>query len=195
MISKRFTIILISLILGGCSYEPQPVSEPPQVDPATAKPDYWFAKPAAATVYGDNYDQLWDAAAASAQQYWYDLDRQDYRNGILTTHPMVSKQFWEFWRHDAGDSYAEWQDTLQTVRRTVRFEFDHSGNGGTVSPKVLVERFAQPNNQITSTGEYRNYFSADTADANKTNDYWYPIGRDYALEAQLAHAIKLRINQ
>jgi len=193
-------IAATGLWLSGCSSEPLPPTEPRQLDPATAKADYWLAKPAAAIVYGEDYDQLWDACADVARADLYSLDRQDYRDGLLTTTPMISKQIWEFWRNDAGDSYDAMQDTLQTIRRTVRFEFDRGSGGNTVTPKVLVERFAQPNNRITSTGEYRGYFATTDEPSSmrspystSSEDYWYAIGRDYAMEAELAKAIKAKL--
>jgi hypothetical protein len=85
------------------------------------------------------------------------------------------------------------EDTVQAIRRTVRFDFERQPGGGcTVTPKVLIERFVQPNKRITSTGEYRQYFSPiDSTELNV--DYWYAIGRDYEMESDLAIAIRQRM--
>jgi hypothetical protein len=196
---KRPNVLLllapVVLVLAGCSSEPVPLTEPPQIDPATAKPDYWLSKPAAATIYCASYDKLWDICSQTAVVYFYAIDRQDYREGLLTTHPLVSKQIWEFWRHDAGDGYYEMQDTAQAIRRTIQFDFDRPSAGGcTVTPKVLIERFVQPNRRISSTGEYRPYFSPIDS-KERANDYWYAIGRDYEMESALALAIKQKVGR
>jgi hypothetical protein len=189
---KRITL-LVALLLAGCSSAPVPPSDAPQLDPATARSEYWLAKPAAATVYCDNYDSLWDVCSQLAISDFYSLDRQDYREGVLTTHPMVSKQIWEFWRHDTGDLYYATENTVQAIRRTIHFDFDRRPDGGsTVTPKVVVERFVQPNKRITSTGEYREYFSPVDS-ASKDEDYWYAIGRDYEMESDLIIAIREKI--
>jgi hypothetical protein len=196
--SKRILLMLLVMIGAGCSSEPAPLSAPPEPDPATATAGYWLAKPAAAAVGGANYDQLWDACADVARGEYFGLDRQDYREGLLTTRPLVSKQVWEFWRSDAGDLYYAVEDSVQTVRRTIHFEFDRQANGCTVTPKVLVERLAQPSRQITSSGEYRNLFRVETqqrvpGDVGPSDEYWYAVGRDYAMEAELAQAIQSRL--
>jgi hypothetical protein len=192
---------LVAAYLPGCSSSPPPVTEPPVLDPATAKPDYWLAKPSAASLYDDDYDRLWNACAETAKSEFFSLDRQDYRDGLLTTRPLVSKQLWEFWRSDAGDSYYALQNSIQTIRRSIEFDFDRQAAGGTVSPKVLIERFAQPNRRITSTGDYRQFFSPVNTGPPATPDpygdanegYWYSIGRDYAMEAELVEAISDRL--
>jgi hypothetical protein len=201
IISVIAPALVAAACLLGCSSAPAPVTEPPILDPATAKADYWLAKPSAASLYDDSYDRLWNACADTARSEFFDLDRQDYRDGLLTTRPLVSKQIWEFWRSDAGDSYYAMQDSVQTIRRSIQFEFDKQAGGGTVSPKVLIERFAQPNRRITSTGDYRRVFApvnTGTADpndpyGNEDQGYWYSIGRDYAMEAELVQAIRLRL--
>ena len=90
------------------------------------------------------------------------------------------------------------QNSLQTIRRTVRFRFDKSPGGYTVTPKVLVERFSQPTKRITSAAQYRSTFAYETPDSSveretgvrDTGEYWYAIGRDEAMESQLAERIK-----
>jgi hypothetical protein len=66
-----------------------PPSAPPQLDPASAKPEFWLGKPAAVTIYGADYDRMWEICSQVATADLFSLDRQDYREGVLTTHPMV----------------------------------------------------------------------------------------------------------
>jgi hypothetical protein len=195
---RKGIIFLMALGLcgAGCSSEPVAPSAVPEPDPVTATPEYWLAKPSAAAVGGDNYDVLWNACATVAKGEYFTLDREDYREGILTTRPMVSKQLWEFWRSDAGDLYYAAQDSVQTIRRTIRFEFDREPNGCTVTPKVLIERLAQPNKRITSSAEYRKFFRVPENRSpldTTTDDYWFSIGRDYAMEAELTQAIQTQL--
>src|SRR5690606_576953 len=72
------------------------------VDPALADPAYHLAQPAVATVRHGDFTALWDAAEEVARTRLFAIDRRDYRGGRLTTHPMVSKQWFELWRRDAG---------------------------------------------------------------------------------------------
>jgi hypothetical protein len=196
-VKKKIALLLALGLWGaGCSSEPVAPSSVPEPDPATGTAEYWLAKPATSSAASANYDQLWGASEAVARADFYSLDREDYREGLLTTRPLVSKQIWEFWRNDAGDAYEADQDSVQTIRRTILFEFDRQPSGCKVTPKVLIERLAQPNRRITSSGEYKKFFNVPgrkTDVDNPTDDYWFSVGRDYAMEAELAAAIQQKL--
>jgi hypothetical protein len=118
----------------------------------------------------------------------------------MTTAPVVSKQIFEPWRRDTGTFHELMISTLDTVRRTIRFDFERAEDGSYVArPKVLVERLSQIQRRITSASEYTLVFSAPGA--NITTDqgliiaarYWYAIGRDEALERDLADSVRDKV--
>jgi hypothetical protein len=192
-LSPRSSVLVSLVLLAGCASAPPP-PEPPVPDPASGKAAYWLDKPAAAVVYDQDYDELWGICADLARSEQFTLDRQDYRDGILTTHPLVSRQIFEFWRPDSGDLYYVVQNSLQTVRRTIEFQFHEVGEGYTVTPKVVIERLAQQNKRITSTSEYGQAFGGYDLTPDITNsDLWFAVGRDLMMEAELANAIKQHI--
>ncbi|MDP9174612.1 MAG: hypothetical protein M3O30_12215 [Planctomycetota bacterium] len=111
---------------------------------------------------------------------------------------MVSKQIFEPWRRDAGGTYATLQSTLQTVRRTIRFEIFRMPEGAfEAQPKVLVEALSQIVPRITSPSQYREVFILPRATAEYRTDegvaipvrYWYAIGRDEAMERHIADEV------
>jgi hypothetical protein len=183
----------------GCATEPPPLTEPKKLDPETAKASYWLDKPAAASIFGADYDKLWNACGDTARYELFTLDRQDYREGLLTTHPLISKQIFEPWRPDTGDFYSTMQNSLQTIRRTIQFEFDTIPGGYTVTPKVLVERLYMRARRITNPSQAPGSF--DTGEPTGVmggsldggTPYWYAVGRDLAMEAELAQMVKQRI--
>jgi hypothetical protein len=159
-----------------------------------------MAKPAEAAVTSGDFQRLWEACANTVRNYQFTLDRQDYRNGVLTTQPVISKQIFEPWRRDAGTFHAIMQSTLDTIRRTIRFDFVRADNGSYIArPKVLVERLSQLQRRITSASEYTLVFTAPGA--NTTTDqgviiparYWYAIGRDEAMERDLADSVRDKV--
>ena len=174
-----------------------------EADPETARPAYWLAQPATETVTFGDYDALWEAAQSAARWRGFRIDRQDYRGGVLMTRPLASKQAFEVWRRDVVTIPDIAESTLATVRRTVRFEIDEQDDGTFACvPKVLVERYAQTERRITSVTQYRESFSNEAGvfgsrERDKGVDipvmYWYAIGRDAALERDLAAAIRGRL--
>ncbi len=69
-----------------------------------ATADYWLKQPAVASVGSQDYQKLWAACSQTLRNYQFDIQQQDYREGVLTTWPMISMQFFEVWRSDTGTS-------------------------------------------------------------------------------------------
>ena len=153
------------------------------IDPATADPDYWLRQPATVHALSTDFALLWDAAEETALDHNFTIDRRDQRYGLLTTHPTISKQFFELWRQDASSADDVFENSLGTIRRTIRFEFSEESGRFTVGPKVLVERYS------IIDPKYR----ANEADAPIA--YWYALGRDTGLERGLAKSIQKRLGR
>jgi hypothetical protein len=152
-----------------------------------------------ARVSDSNYDALWDAARKAARECSFTIDRLDYRDGEMTTKPLVSKQFFEVWRGDVVDGHDLLQSSLGTMRRIVLFQITHGEDGGyIISPKVVVERYSAAERRITSVAQYLNIFSyvhglvGEETDEGQLvpTEYWYAVGRDPHLEEHLAELIR-----
>ena len=158
--------------------------------------------PAENTITASSFDRLWRACADVARDRQFVIDRQDYRGGVLTTEPLVSAQFFEPWRRDAITADAVAESSLATIRRTIRFAFTRGDNGTfSVVPQVVVERYSSAERRITNAMLYRNVFKRTTATGTRESDrgvqlparYWYRIGNDPALEADLARELRRRV--
>ena len=175
------------------------------IDKKTLNHTYGLDQPAVAQVTAVSFDRLWNAFRDAIVADGFTLDRRDYREGLLTTVPLVSKSSFEFWRNDVVDDHSLAQSTLGTVRRTVRVQVQRQPDGSyQATPKVLVERYSMIQRRITSVAQYRDIFSItlqdvarDTEEAGQAipAEYWYPIARDHALERQLAQSAKQRLPQ
>jgi hypothetical protein len=187
----------------------QPATQPttlPANDPRTAEDWYWYSQPAVETVESPDFAPLWRACREAAVKAGFTIDRQDYRTGLLTTRPLISKQVFEPWKSDVVTAHDLIQSTLATIRRTVHFQVTKRPDGGyEVAPKVVVERYEFAEHRITSVVQYRDVFRLTREEAFRrrdlqTNpgqatvipppDYWHSIGRDPALEQRLAGWIR-----
>jgi hypothetical protein len=193
------------LLLSACITAPSnPAATQPatKIDPHQADPAYWLARPAVASATSDNYDRLWDASEKVARDDLFPIDRRDYRDGVLTTEPVISKQFFEFWRDDVLTAKGLARSSLQTIRRSIHFDFIRLDSGGwSVSPKVVVEQFASAGRRITYVGAYQSITdpggTVGSTEADEgiyiTAQYWFAIGRDPSLERKLAKQIEQRV--
>lgn len=203
------SILVFLLLFLGCINKPQnPAATQPAtaIDPATTQPSYWLSQPAAAQVHATDFDHTWNACKSVARGYLYTLDREDYRDGLITTVPMISKQWFEPWRPDTGTVGAMLANSTSAFRRTLRFEIDrNTDNTFTVTPKVLVEREALLERRVTDVSQYRLAFAgaglkqsprySNTFDSGVNPDivpfkYYYPVARDTEMEKQVAQRLR-----
>ena len=197
-----FSVLLATTQTGCILWRQQPAATQPAtaIDPNTVKPSYWLDQPAVAHIRSRSFDALWDACRTSVQADGFLIDRRDYREGVMTTLPLLSKQVYEFWRGDVVTPHDLAQSSLGMMRRTVRFDITRLPDGSfEASPKVLVERDSLIERRITSVDQYQNVFAVQVQDvARETQisgqdvpaEYWYPVGRDRDLEKKLAQAAR-----
>jgi hypothetical protein len=204
----RIVCLTLALLPTGCIIgreHPAATQPATAIDPKSAQPAFWLDQPAVVKITAADFDQLWNACRESARAAGFTIDRSDYRAGLITTLPLVSRQVYEFWRGDVATHHDLTQSTLGTMRRTVRFDIRRLEDGTyQAEPKVLVERDSMIERRITSVDQYQNVFSIQTIDVaretEKTgteipSEYWYSVGRDPALERRLADATSARIHQ
>jgi len=209
---SKATGLLLSLLLGGLQTgcilgreHPAATQPATAIDPKQAQPAYWLDQPAVVKMSSPDFDLLWNACRDSAEADGFTIDRTDYRDGVLTTLPLPSRQVYEFWRGDIATHRDLTQSTLGSMRRTIHFAIRRLDDGSfEATPKVLVERDSLIERRITSVDQYQAVFSIQTVDVaretEKTGDavqpeYWYSVARDFALERKLADAVRRRLHQ
>ncbi|HET6249459.1 MAG TPA: hypothetical protein VFE47_17340 [Tepidisphaeraceae bacterium] len=198
------TLLLASLALfglTGCMLQKvDPNAKPAtSIDPKFASSEYWFNQPATEEVRWPNYDRLWDSCEATATDAGFSIDRFDYRTGLLSTKPLVSKQFFELWKHDVVDFKSQADSDTTTHRRTAHFKISKLPDGCYLCQiKVVVEHYAMSERRITAVYQYRDAFSTRRPYEDQTADdgtplkvdYWYAERRDHAVEHMLAERLR-----
>ena len=182
-------MLLLALVLwlggGGCigkrPANPAATQPATAIDPKVAEAWYWLDQPATAQVSGRDLAVLWETCEAVAREYLFRIDRRDHRAGMLSTEPMISKQFFEPWRKDAGTINDVKEASVATIRRTIYFQFTHNADETyTVVPKVVVERHSKVE------GKHR-------TEEDMPSSYWYALRRDAVMEGKLAGSIRRKL--
>jgi hypothetical protein len=179
-------VFMLMLVAGGCmskrAANPAATQPVTAVDPALAEKEYWLARPPVAEVRGA-FDSLWDASEETARQFLFRIDRRDQRSGLMTTQSMISKQWWEIWRKDAGTFKDTEEATLASIRRTIFFQFKKGSDGSyTVTPKIVVERESKVDPRYKQ-------------DIEGPSTYWYALRRDEVMEKRVADAIRKQLDK
>ena len=172
---------------------------------ASARAAYWLRQPAIFTIQANDFESLWRSCETSARHFGFIIDRTDYRGGVITTQPLTSKQFWEFWRNDVATLEDLANSSLATYRRTLRFDIEKRDVGGySASPRVVIERYARTESPITASVFLRNAFRSTrgsrvygTLETDRgvylPRQYWYATGRDEALEKNVASELRKQL--
>lgn len=202
---RRSLLLVWCLVCAGCAIH-QPANAPTtRPSLATTQPSYWLNMPATSKVEAGNFDQLWRATQQTALHYGFIIDRLDPRAGLMTTQPLISKQFFEFWRPDVVTLDDLERSSLATHRRTLRFQVIKTDGGGyRAEPSVLIERCVRAETPITASVYVRRAFQTDRGrppvgtpesdrGINLPRSYWYPTGRDTALERDIVANLAKRV--
>jgi hypothetical protein len=68
--------------------------------------------------------------------------KSDFESGYITTRPLRTGQFFEFWRSDAVGSFNSAESNLHCIRRTVEIKITEEAEQLYVSCDVAVERLS-----------------------------------------------------
>lgn len=143
--------------------------------------------------------QAWDEILDVLREHNMEPDRQDFRARIITTHPEVSGQWFEFWRADAQGLYQRLESSLHTIRRRVEVRFQPADGRLKLDLVVHVQRKTQPERQVTTASGalqiYREKLPIYTGEKLPAGEgvYWVDLGTDPLFEKYLLERIRRRL--
>lgn len=138
-------------------------------------------------------ERLWQSIQQTLRDHRFRLDRIDRAAGVITTFPIGSEHFFEFWRHDV-DTRRDWLEaTINPLRRWVSVTLTPGGEAGWEQIAVAVhkERLSATERQFNNSAAVYQFYSeqlpATTGEMQpgKSEEKWLDIGRDPAMEDRL----------
>ena len=188
-----FSTLIIGSLAGGCIPRH---TKPLQRDPATQEER--------------NFQALWEASRTVLKKYGFPLDRQDRRDGVITTEAVAGGHLFEFWRKDAATVFSYKENTVQTIMRAAKVvihRIKDSDDEFDFTVEVFMARMNRPQPQLTNSsqtmtmrmaqvrrlkfGDLRNERQADREEiADARRDQVVLLGRDSDLEALIAGDIR-----
>lgn len=205
LIRCSFVCLLATAVSGCISQKIDPKAKwATDIDTKLAFDEYWLNLPAVERIEATDYDKLWNACEKAIVDGSFMMERFDYRTGLLTTKPLVSKQFFEYWKHDVVDFQDQVLSDAATRRRVAHFQITKLANGRYVCEvKAVVEHFSMPERRLTAVVQYQSAFSLHRQFEEEHNDdgtplrlfYWYAEGRDEPLEHALAERVRVHLRE
>ena len=129
----------------------------------------------------------------------FEIERPPAREGLITTEPLTSASWFEFWRKDTQGRMEVAEASLHTVRRRVVVTITPQGQGAKVLVHVLKDRLSAPNLGPANLGESVSLYSTKDTELERQNDLaatryvWVDDGRDDVLEQYLFERIQLAL--
>ncbi len=185
-----------ALLLGGCIGDTVGERLATDIPAETVTPAYWMDKPGPSITARD-YDKLFSACQAALRRNYFVLDRAEYRAGVLTSQPLISSQFFEFWRSDVPGWRDRTDSSIATYRRTVRFELAAQPDGTwQCKAKVLVERQSLVGSRATNALQPQTSFNPPVTEGLSFDSpvgpppiAWLATARDAQLERDMLEYI------
>lgn len=185
MLDKPVSKVMLALLglMTGCSRP---------VEPATPT----LARVEAQTP--EHYTSLYEAAADTLRDDYFQLDRQDRDQGVLTTYPETSASWFELWRPQAEPAYYWLESNTGTIQRqaTIRL-LASTTQPGSYDVQVEVQRlhYSLTERQIDNAAAAMRLFSSDAPttegrrEPRSRSGRWIPLGRDAFAEERLLSRI------
>ncbi len=155
-------------------------------------------------IYKASYDNVWKQSQELLRHMGFELDRQDYRDGVMITRSLPSAQIVEPWKRQQVNLKDAMENTLNDQRRTVRLRIEAvpgKPDFYEVSVQVLVDRQSNPTGEIggpifvEGSGFGRNQLAlrSDYVAAAGDVPRWVPIGHDVDMEKKILDRLFQRI--
>lgn len=134
-------VLIVAFCVGlcSCAKHTQPIVPAPQMSAEEAR-----------------FETAWTSVQDVLRRYNFELNRVDRRDGVITTEPLVGRQWFEFWRKDAATRYDCLESSLQTIYRQATVCVDRAGQP---SVEVRTYRSDRQAPQITNTSEAYGLFA------------------------------------
>jgi len=201
-------LLVLCLLLcgpGGCASDPSTPTQRPDAA-AAASPESESISVAA----GD-YQAAFNTATAVLRERGYELDRQDFRFGVITTQPKPSPTLFEFWIPDNHTPQQAVASTMNHERRVARVTIrpiEATSDAGAhpmyeLRVGVTVQRRALPVRRVIGSSYHRGtvFNRLREVPAELLNrglsgpQYWARAGGDPHTTTQLLDAIRQRMQQ
>lgn len=149
-------------------------------------------------------DVVAEAAEDVLVDMGFDIEKYDVDAGYISTYPLRSKQFFEFWRGDTAGKKAKLASNLHTERRTVEMNISESDRQLCVDCTVIRERLSVPGRQAggpeDSFGGISRHTKMGTEESLALEDdfediRWENLGKDEDLRAKILARINKKLEK
>lgn len=132
----------------------------------------------------------------------FTIDKADTELGIITTRPLSSAQFFEFWRSDVVGIKQALEANIHTTRRIVKVNFAQGAQDLCIDCTVSVYRLTLPEHSISSSAKAYALFSKSTQQMQTLEPHqkqregmvWAHAGKDPDLAMLILDKIKQQLS-
>ncbi|MFP4105128.1 MAG: hypothetical protein ACLFVU_03465 [Phycisphaerae bacterium] len=161
-----------------------------------------------ATAEERSFQRVWKSTIDVLKDKGFEIDRTDPREGVVTTLPMTSKQWFEFWRDENASRKDLLENSLHTIFRSAEVRLYKADEPGQydLDVQVFVSRSNRQTLMVTSPSEGRELYSSGFqgvrsgrlvghvgVDAATARQGVVELGRDEGFEEMLRKEIRAEV--
>ena len=175
-----FAIMVLVVLLAGCSAPEQILSSDPVCLPGIEVPE------------------TMEVARTVLDRMQFTMEKYDTQARYLRTRPLSGAQFFQIWRQDNASAYTSAEANLKSLRRIVEMEFSPFANRTCIKCRVYVQQLSLPEEPIEGVLRMAGNYT-DSSSSNQTlrlegrqleKMEWLDKGLDRALEQKILEKIK-----
>jgi hypothetical protein len=111
-ILRMIPVVMLLAMCGCFAMHTRPIVQPAEMSPAEK-----------------GFQAVWDATNETLNTYRYTVNQRDRRYGRITTDPLGSRHFFEWWRRDKATATGAWENSVQPIYRVVAVDIRKTGEG------------------------------------------------------------------
>jgi hypothetical protein len=117
--------------------------------------------PGTLTPQEKNFQSVWRAGRDVLRDAGFEIDRQDRREGVITTYATPGQHFFELWRDDSPTFFHFRENTVQTILRAARVQVSRIPNTDRYrfDVEVRMARTTREPEQLTNSAQVRELHS------------------------------------
>jgi hypothetical protein len=144
-----------------------------------------------------DFETLWETAGNTLRSHYFRLDRQDRQEGVITTFPETTANWFELWRPQPEPAFYWLEANTHTTQRRATVWIKPAASSGDYEVQVQVDRYqySLPERQVTNSAEALRMFSSGSPTYAGRNESpsqtasWIPLGRDATMEQKVLQQI------
>ncbi|MBI9018516.1 MAG: hypothetical protein JEZ07_14785 [Phycisphaerae bacterium] len=139
-------------------------------------------------------DTIWQICQSQLRDRGFDINITNKYDGYIETYPLISKQWFEFWRNDVVDVKSLSHSSLNSVRRIATLKISQTETQKQINCEVIVQQLSYDAQRSSGQLRVAKLSNENEAEMQAKPIYqWYQTGTDLSLANAILKSIEKKL--